>query len=122
MREIARQATAAWGRRGTNAITAHDLLWIDIPQQRIDESEVSKAVAASGNASLSTLIAAEMTWGNDQWDDPLEPDQSSGPIQKRKWENNQTTQRGGRPPRGYWKRGRGRGGESGSRHANTNLD
>lgn len=103
MREIARQATVAWGRRGTNAVAAHDLLWIDIPQQLIDENGANQTAAASGSAAV--------TGDDDQWDDPMEPDQALTQIHKRKWDNKQPYQRGGGAPRGYWKHGRGRGGE-----------
>lgn len=111
MREIARQATAAWGRRGANAVAAHDLLWIDIPQQRIDTSDASGVTTASTSASV---------WDNDQWDEPQEPDQA--PAVKHKWENKQPFQRGGGAPRGNWKRGRGRGGEGGGSMRGRHVD
>ncbi|KAG9084117.1 hypothetical protein FS749_005496 [Ceratobasidium sp. UAMH 11750] len=110
MREIARQATVAWGRRGANAIAAHDLFWIDIPQLRVEEQTPSVA-----------LDPEEMVWEATLWDEPLEPDQFANPtITKRKWDNETSNHRGG----GYWKRGRGRGrgGRGGRRGGHVDTD
>ncbi|KAG9081693.1 hypothetical protein FRC06_005448, partial [Ceratobasidium sp. 370] len=114
MREIARQATVAWGRRGANAIAAHDLLWIDIPQ--VEEQTPSVA-----------LDLEEMVWENNLWDDPLEPEQIADATAKRKWDNETSSQRGGGHSRGgNWKRGRGRGrgrgGRGGGRGGHVNVD
>ncbi|KAG9124956.1 hypothetical protein FRC07_009568 [Ceratobasidium sp. 392] len=99
MREIARQATVAWGRRGAHAIAAHDLSWIDIPQPQVEEQ-----------APNTTLDLEGMVWENDLWDEPQEPDQPGSTVTKRKWDNEASSQRGGGSSRGhYWKRGRGRG-------------
>ncbi|KAG8742250.1 hypothetical protein FRC10_001737 [Ceratobasidium sp. 414] len=102
MREIARQATVAWGRRGVNAIAARDLFWIDIPQLQIEEQTPS--------------VAADLEESN-LWDEPLEPDQAADTTTKRKWDNSN------HQGRGYWKRGRGRGrgGSDGGRGGHVDM-
>lgn len=92
MREIARQATVAWGRRGVKAITAHDLFWIDIPQLQVEETTRD-----------IELDPEELVWEPEVWDEPLEPDQIEGATSKSDRDN----QQGGSRSRGSrWKRGR----------------
>ncbi|KAF8760038.1 Beta-lactamase superfamily domain [Rhizoctonia solani] len=101
MREIARQATVAWGRRDASAIAAHDLFWIDIPQRPVEPSgspEKQPSTSSSGIVCETHL-----------WDDPLEPDQPTSQISKRKWAQNHTE--GSRGSHGNLSRGRGRGRE-----------
>jgi hypothetical protein len=105
MREIARQATVAWGRRGVSAITAHDLYWVDIPRPYAEERDTHKV----GSVDPVPTASEAMVWESDLWDDPQEPDQAGDNILKRKWENQAPSQRGGGSSRGGWTRGRGRG-------------
>ncbi|CAE6455271.1 unnamed protein product [Rhizoctonia solani] len=98
MREIARQATVAWGRRGVDAIAAHDLHWMDIPPRPIESPE-SQVVQSTPNPST--------VWDAHLWDAPLGPDQPMAPNLKRKWDKTHPT--GARGFRGNWNRGGGRG-------------
>ncbi|CAE6398094.1 unnamed protein product [Rhizoctonia solani] len=98
MREIARQATVAWGRRGASAITTHDLFWMDIPPRPIEPPESQETQPSTSSS--------EIVWGADLWDDPIEPDQPMNQTSKRKWEQTHPT---GSGPRGNRSRGRGGG-------------
>ncbi|KAG8782573.1 hypothetical protein FRC12_020633 [Ceratobasidium sp. 428] len=104
MREIARQATAAWGRRGAYAVTAHDLSWIDIPQLQVEESPQSV-----------TWDPEDIVWEDALWDEPQEPDQPSIAATKRKWGESSNRRGGGGFRSNHWKRGRGRGRGGGGR-------
>lgn len=105
MREIARQATVAWGRRGAHAVTTYDLFWIDIPPLHVEapDPQVSTSVADAAGSTGGTMV-----WDPNLWDEPAEPDQEPPPELKRKWENDLPIRSRG-PPQGDWKRGRGRG-------------
>ncbi|KDN51014.1 hypothetical protein RSAG8_00643, partial [Rhizoctonia solani AG-8 WAC10335] len=111
MREIARQATVAWGRRGVNAMAAHDLYWMDIPPRPVVEAPESRGVQPSSGPSATV-------WDAHLWEDPLEPDQPMPQNLKRKWDNShrgaggfrENRNRGGGRGRG---RGRGHGGGRG---------
>ncbi|KAG8684938.1 hypothetical protein FRC11_011407, partial [Ceratobasidium sp. 423] len=116
MHEIARQATVAWGRRGVDAITAHDLYWMDIPPRPIESPE-------SHNTQPGSSLSA-MVWDLNLWEDPLEPDQPMAQNLKRKWDKghniravgfrgNRNQSRGGGRGQG---RGRGRGEGRGTAH------
>ncbi|CAE6480489.1 unnamed protein product [Rhizoctonia solani] len=119
MREIARQATVAWGRRGVDAIAAHDLYWMDIPPRPIESPE-SQVVQSNPNPST--------VWDAHLWDDPLGPDQPMTPNLKRKWDKTHPT--GARGLRGNWNRrggrgrwrGRGGGGGDAHGHGGVNVD
>ncbi|QRV87803.1 metallo-beta-lactamase superfamily protein [Ceratobasidium sp. AG-Ba] len=110
MREIARQATVSWGRRGARAIAAHDLSWIDIPQSQIEDVEPS-----------ISQDPEELVWEPEIWDEPLEPDQTEDTTSKRKWDGQHGE---GRSRGSNWKRGRGRGrggrGRGRDEHMTTN--
>ncbi|CAE6427859.1 unnamed protein product [Rhizoctonia solani] len=99
MREIARQATVAWGRRGVNAIAAHDLFWMDIPPRPVESPQSQDVQPSSGPNAI--------VWDAHLWEDPLEPDQPMPHNLKRKWEKTHT--RGGGGFRGNWNRGSGSG-------------
>ncbi|CAE6463952.1 unnamed protein product [Rhizoctonia solani] len=112
MREIARQATVAWGRRGVDAIAAHDLYWMDIPSRPVESPQ-------SQDMQPSTGPSANI-WDAHLWEDPLEPDQPMPQNLKRKWEKTHTRGAGGF--RGNWNRGGGRGRGRGRGHGDTRGD
>ncbi|QRW16079.1 beta-lactamase superfamily protein [Rhizoctonia solani] len=63
MREIARQATVAWGRRDASAIAAHDLFWIDIPQRPVEPSGSPE----SNQAPVQVELYVKPTFGTTHW-------------------------------------------------------